>query len=365
MSRQGIFIKVYLRILVDNNSDNSKVDFIHSDLYNQIPSTKFQRILRLKKSTHQLKLIPLLFLPFSPLYPDEELIPFRRILAIFSLACKYSRELQTSFFTSPLVDSLLKLLQNLIRTTDDYQTRTSGIVQSASVLLLNLVELRGGNVDKIHNFFKALSFSRLNSFSLYILLKILKTLDVSAISSFICTGCDTKEYSINTAYNTVQFTSRSCLLQIITTTIECTFPLSPTANYTLTRYQHLLTMTKCLMQFFRRSILEINSDWLRVDHSCLCYIKLTTSCVILAHLCLHLFHTVPRLRTQMRRVQAVSQLALLLIHDIFTANLQMKLLYSLGRPIKNRLIVVYNLLMHYNESFYFRLAQGEWRRSGW
>lgn len=303
------------------------------------------------------------------MFEDEELIIFRRILSIFALACKFSKKLQTAFFDDKLCESLLEIINNLSRTTEEYQTRTSGIIQASAVLLLNLIEGVGstkGNREKVSSLIKALTFSRLDTFTLYILIKILKTLDVEVTRAFLCTGCSTKEYAINSTYNTAQFTTDSCLLQVLTTSIECAFPVAvgnPTEYWTIPRYRKLLTMTRCLMLFFRKSIVEINADWLKVDRSCLCYIKLTTSFVILAHLCLHLFHTVPKLRTEMRQIQTVSQLTLLLIHDIFTANLQMKLLQSMGRPIKNRLIVVYNLLMHYNELFHFRLAQGMFTHS--
>lgn len=304
-----------------------------------------------------------------PMFEDEELIIFRRILSIFALACKYSPQLRSTFFESPLCDTLLEIVQGLSRTTDEYQSRTAGIIQASAVLLLNLIDKGGAAAaateterKKISALFKALTFSRLDTFSLYVLVKTLKTLDVAVTRGFLCTGCATKEYAINCTYNTAQFTTDSCLLQVLTTSIECAFPVAATntaAYWTLPKYRQLLVLTRCLMQFFRKSIVAaIDADWLKVDRSCLCYVKLTTSFVILAHLCLHLFHTVPKLRTEMRHLQTVSQLTLLLVHDIFTANLQMKLLQSMGRPIKNRLIVVYNLLMHYHELFHFRLAQG-------
>lgn len=298
------------------------------------------------------------------MFDDEELISFRRILSIFALATKCSAALREAFFgDAHLCDTLLQVLRGLFRATDDYQRRTMGVIQASAVLLLNLVEGGGheSEKDKIPLLFKAITFSRLDSFTIYTLLKVLRKLDVEVTRTFLCTGCGSKEYVINGTYNTAHFTTDSCPLQVLTTSIECVFPFAvdnAEEYWTLERYRKLLGLAKCLMQFFRKGVGEINADWLKGDRSCLCYIKLTTSFVILAHLSLHLFHTLPKLRTEMRQIQTVSQLTLLLIHDIFTANLQMRLLHSMGRPIKNRLIVVYNLLMHYNAVFQFRLAQG-------
>lgn len=300
------------------------------------------------------------------MFDEEELIIFRRILSIFALGCKFSAPLRSAFFHSPLSATLLDVLQGLTRTSEDYQKRTSGIIQAVAVLLLNLIE--GGDCQgksavepKIPALFKALTFAHTaDAFTLYTMLKILKTLDVSVARTFLCNeSVQAKAYKIN-GDNTVHFSRDSCPLQILTTAIECVFPVAAPAEYwTIPRYRKLLAIAKCLMQFFRKSMLDMDACWLRVDRNCQCYLKLTTSFIILAHLCLQLFHTVPRLRTEMRQIHIVSQLTLLLMHDIFTANLQMKLLYIMARPIKNRLVVVYNLLMYYNELFHFRLAQGK------
>lgn len=297
------------------------------------------------------------------MFEEEELVIFRRILSIFALGCKFSAPLRSAFFASPLAVTLLDVLQGLARTSDDYQTRTSGIIQAGAVLLLNIVEAGDcpgkAAEPKIPTLFNALTFAHTDAFTLYTLLKILKTLDVSVARTFLCNEAnEAKAYKIN-GDNTVHFSRDSCPLQVLATAIECAFPVAAAPDYwTIPRYRQLLAIAKCLMQFFRKGMLDVNASWLRVDRSCQCYLKLTTSFIILAHLCLHLFHTVPRLRTEMRQIHAVSQLTLLLMHDIFTTNLQMKLLYIMARPIKNRLVVVYNLLMYYNELFHFRLAQG-------
>lgn len=293
------------------------------------------------------------------MFEDEELIIFRRILSIFALGCKLSAALRKAFFDTPLSDTLLKTLGELSKTTDEYQYRTSGIIQATAVLILNLVEGGHGDNVKIPPFIKALTFARLDSFALHVMFNILRSMDVEQLRNRICIGCN-KDFKFNETYNTAEFTTNSCLLQILATSVECIFPVAAAGDYwTVPRYQKLLALTKCLIKFFRKSIVDMNSDWLQADRSCRCYVKLTTSFIILSHLCLHLYHTIPTLRTETRRTQTVSQLILLLIYDIFTANMQMKLLNIMGRPIKNRLIVVYNLLMHYNGLFKFRLAQGK------
>lgn len=69
------------------------------------------------------------------------------------------------------------------------------------------------------------------------------------------------------------------------------------------------------------------------------------------------------MKAEIREVQTVSQLALLLMHDIFTANLNSAMIQQMGRPLKNRMVAVYNLLMKFNHLFHFRLAQGEYLRA--
>lgn len=299
------------------------------------------------------------------MYDNEELIIFRRILSIFALGCRQSPIFRKEFYETALCDILVQILQRLARTPDEYQNSTVGVVQAAAVLFLNSLE---GTVEdeldpkNISALFKALVFCRMDTFTLYTLIKLLNRLPVTVTRTFLCGGFAAKEFAIHGSYRIAQFTTNSCLLQILATSVESAYPVAVANSkeyWSVTRYRKLLLTTKSIMQLFRRGIVDLNADWMQTDRSCLCYIKLTTSCIILAHLSLHLFDTMPKLRTEMRQVQAVSQLSLLLIYDIFTANLQMKLLQSMGRPIKNRLIVLYHLLVHYNEVFHFRLAQGE------
>lgn len=287
---------------------------------------------------------------------------FRRIVVILALACKLSAEIRVAIIDSSVSDTLLRIINSLSLTTDEYQQRTLGIIRASAVLLLNLIEEGVEDQQRIALFFKSISFARLDSFSLFILFKALKRLRPEVASTFLCTSRSSlpsggaKKFSMN--FQVAQFTQESCLLQILATSLECAFPGSKD-YWTVERYRQLLSMTRVLMRFYRQSISNASSDWLNVHPSCLCYVKLTTSFIVLTHLCLHLFETTPRLRREMRQIQTVSQLALLLIHDIFTGNLQIKLLQRLGRPVKNRLIVVYNVLLQYNELFHFRLAQGE------
>lgn len=296
------------------------------------------------------------------MYPNEELIVFRRILSIIALGAKFSSDVRSAFYGEKVCDTLIKIIRGLSRTADEYQKRTSGIIQAATVLLLNLIEGDDVDVKKIPLLFKALSFARLDSFSLFMIMKSLKSLDGELNRTFLCTNSN--EYVMNPIYKTARFSTNSCLLQIFATSMESTFPAAETEEYwTIWRYRRLLSFTLCLMRFFRENLLDINADWMTVNRSCLCYLKLTTSFIVLTHLCLHLSQTIPKLRAEMRRIQTVSQLALLLLHDLFTANRQTELNRRMGKSIKNRLIVVYNMLMQYNELFHFRLAQGKRKRT--
>lgn len=178
--------------------------------------------------------------------------------------------------------------------------------------------------------------------------------------SFLCTGSDSKDFVIYSSHKVAQLTNNSCLLQILATSMELAFPMAaPVTYWTVPRFRKLLAMTCTLIRFYRKHIIEITTDWLSIDKPCQCFVKITNSFVILLHLCLHLFQTIPLLRTELRQIHTVSQLALLLMHDVFVANLPIKLLHGMGRVVKNRLVVVFNWLTQFNELFYFRLAQGE------
>lgn len=300
------------------------------------------------------------------MFEDEELIIFRRILSILALACKCSGHIRTTFYDSSICDSLLEIVNGLSRKPNEYQHRTSGIIHASTVLLVNLIEA-GGHPEKIPLLFRAIVFARLDSFSLFMLFKALRSMSVETTRSLLClSGANTtisKEYSIN--YNVAQFTRDSCLLQVLATSIECAFPGANTTSdyWSAARYQKLLAMTRCFIRFFRRNIRHMSWDWFTVSPTCVCYQKLTTSFVVLIHLCLHLFETVPNMKAEIREVQTVSQLALLLMHDIFTANLNSAMIQQMGRPLKNRMVAVYNLLMKFNHLFHFRLAQGEYLRA--
>lgn len=295
------------------------------------------------------------------MFEDEELIIFRRILSILALACKCSDKLRAAFYGSLICDTLLDVINGLSRTPDEYQYRTSGIIHASTVLLLNLIE-GGGNAEKIPLLFKAIAFARLDAFSLYMLFKALQSMSVDMSRSLLCLNgsgnATSKEYAISR--NVAQFTRDSCLLQVLATSIECAFAGANTTSdyWTVGRYRKLLSMTRCLIRFFRKSMSHISSDGLNVSSSCICYQKLTTSFVVLTHLCLHVFETVPKMRTEMRQVQTISQLALLLMYDI-SRNLNLTMNKHMGKPLKNRLDTVYHLLMQYNKLFNFRLAQGE------
>lgn len=242
----------------------------------------------------------------------------------------------------------------------EYQNRTLGIVQCAAIILLNLV--RSGYRDEtiIARFMKSLTFSRHDSFTIYLLMKILATMDDQMPRSFLCYGSEPKHFAIYPTHKVAQLTTSSCLLQVLATSMESAFPVSaPKGYWTIQRFRRLLATTRTLIRFYRRHVIEVPKDWLTIDKPCQCFVAITTSFVILFHLCLHLFQTIPSLQTELRQIHVVSQLGLLLIHDVFVANLPIKLLHGMGRSIKNRLIVVFNWLSKFNELFYFRLAQGE------
>lgn len=242
----------------------------------------------------------------------------------------------------------------------EYQNRTIGIVQCAALALLNVI--RSGNAEEQHinEFLKTLIFAHQDSFTTYTLVKILTSLSDQVSRSFLCVGSESKNFVVYSSHKIAQVTSSSCLLQVLATSLETAFPVTTPSDYwTVSHFRRLLALTRTLIRFYRKHIIETNSDWLGIDKPCHCFMKITTSFVILIHMCLHLFQTLPALRTEIRQIHIVSQLALLLIHDIFVANLPIKLLHGMGRSIKNRLIVVYHWLANFNELFYFRLAQGK------
>lgn len=176
--------------------------------------------------------------------------------------------------------------------------------------------------------------------------------DMSIVNS-MCTNSVEGSFEINEYYKILQFSSDSCTLQVYGAVLETAFPqdkiLTPSQIDGLS--QICSNHCKFLWNCFERNV-----EWIwKVKETCDCYVKATTSFVVIVHQFLRQWILNPN-SIDIKLVSNIAKISACLLCKIFHINYRREVLQNGGSVIKNRLHIIHDWLKDYGGVFMFKTA---------
>lgn len=299
---------------------------------------------------------------------EKAVIP-RRIIAALSQYCNISPEYCKLLASERIglgnnqsnemdvVYSPIKYLADILKIisfSNELYEHIGVIIASCSLLKNVSLHLKSypEHFPDLVNLFHILVTCRVTAESLVELSSFLDTMvsysDDNQFINSICWNSEPNE--LNECYKILQFSPKSCVLQLYGALLEVAFPpLKKIPDQKIDLIRELLVNTMC----FIRKCISIPAEWVVVNTKCDCYNKLATGFIVLFHQYFEHWIRFPESIT-IDNISKISRMGSLVICDIFHTNYKTEVLQVGGNSIKYRLQVVYNWLVEYKTVMDFK-----------
>uniref|UniRef100_A0A182M2F2 ATR-interacting protein mus304 n=1 Tax=Anopheles culicifacies TaxID=139723 RepID=A0A182M2F2_9DIPT len=308
------------------------------------------------------------------LFVGEQAIVIRRFLALVALYCRISNELVLETLLKK--DLVLRLANDIKKISDaSFLVALHGMITGAAALLNGTsfrsgrMKLYGAHGTQLMELFRSIVLCQADAPSSLVelsdFLRHLSQLTDGSANQLLDRLCishqpvESKPARKQYRLKSISFSQETCTLQMYAALLESS--VRHHVPYEGWQLKPLLKNTENTIHFLRNVMLHpvgwVRSFYDRNDPTgCeLCHIRTVSAFVTLLHRVLLCWNqgTVQE-DEDVRRIERISQHAVLLLYDLFQTAYHKKLLRLGGHKVRYRLRVVYNWLKLYEKDFNFR-----------